>query len=100
MFEQPIHKFPKTKAGTLLEHDYIFTNIGDKPLIISKIEVSCACTQYSFSTKPVAPGKKGVIHMSFDTKNKFDFQNRVLSVFSNTNKSPIKIKFKVLIINE
>jgi len=100
LFEQPIHKFQKTKVGTLLEHDFIFTNIGDKPLVINKIEVSCPCTQYSFSTKPVDPGKNGVIHMSFDTKNKSEFQNRVLSVFSNTNKNPTKLRFKVLIINE
>ena len=100
MFENTVHKFPEATAGALLEHDYVFTNNGNKPLIISKIEVSCTCTKFNYPTKPVLPGTKGVITVSFDTKNKTEFQNRVLSVFSNAKKNPTKLRFKVLIISD
>jgi len=44
------------------------------------------------------PGQKGVIHVTFDTKDKLDFQNRIISIYSNSKKNPTKIRLKVLII--
>ncbi len=42
-----------------------FTNTGDKPLIIIDATASCGCTRPEFTTKPVKPGKKGKIKVTF-----------------------------------
>jgi hypothetical protein len=96
-FREEVHKFPKTTEGELLQHDYNFTNVGDEPLIISGIKVSCSCTKFTYPNKPINPGEKGIIHVSFDTQDKSEFQNRVLFIYSNAPKSPKKIRFKVLV---
>ncbi|MFT7611336.1 MAG: hypothetical protein ACI9J3_000279 [Parvicellaceae bacterium] len=94
-FIESSHKFPDTETGALLEHDYTFTNTGDSPLIISDIKVTCSCTKFTYPSEPVLPGQQGVIHVSFDTKDKSEFQNRTLSIYSNAKKNPQKIRFKV-----
>ncbi len=99
-FTASTHKFPKTEEGTILEHDYEFTNTGDEPLLITEIKVSCTCTKFTYPKHPVLPGQKGTIHVSFDTKEKSDFQNRTLSIYSNAKRNPEKIRFKVLVIEK
>ncbi|MBR5169448.1 MAG: DUF1573 domain-containing protein [Muribaculaceae bacterium] len=42
-----------------------FTNTGDKPLLIIDATASCGCTRPEFPTKPIKPGKKGKIKVTF-----------------------------------
>ena len=42
-----------------------FTNTGDKPLLIIDAIASCGCTRPEFPTKPIKPGKKGKIKVTF-----------------------------------
>ncbi|MBD3638408.1 MAG: DUF1573 domain-containing protein [Crocinitomicaceae bacterium] len=97
-FKDRSYKFPDTPEGELLEHDFHFTNSGDSPLIISKYEVACSCTKITFPQEPVAPGKSGVIHLTFDTNGKYGFQSRKVHIYSNASKRPTVISFKVTVI--
>ncbi len=99
-FEGKVHKFPKTLEGALLQHDYVFENTGDAPLIIQDIKVSCTCTKFQFPKTPILPGKKGTIKVSFDTQGKIGYQDRILEIHSNAIKSPTKIRFKVMVDNK
>lgn len=92
------HKFPDTPEGHLLEHDYIFTNTGGQPLIISDYKVACSCTKITYPKEPILPGKEGKIHLSFDTNGKYGFQSRKVQIFSNASKKPTVIGFKVTVI--
>lgn len=42
-----------------------FTNTGNKPLLIIDATASCGCTRPEFPTKPIKPGKKGKIKVTF-----------------------------------
>lgn len=42
-----------------------FTNTGDKPLLIIDATASCGCTRPEFPSKPIKPGKKGKIKVTF-----------------------------------
>jgi hypothetical protein len=99
-FEEKTHKFPKTNEGVLLEHAYLFTNTGNEPLIIEGIKVTCTCTKFTYPKSPILPGKQGVIHVTFDTNNKYEWQNRTLVISSNAEKPTSIIRFKVMVINE
>ena len=92
------YKFPDTAQGVLLEHDFAFTNTGDAPLIISDYKVACSCTKITYPNEPVLPGKKGNIHLTFDTNGKYGFQSRKVEIISNTGKKPTVISFKVTVI--
>ena len=46
-------------------HKFEFTNTGNKPLIITNVTASCGCTRPEYPTKPIKPGKKGIIKVTF-----------------------------------
>ena len=39
--------------------------MGDEPLIIVSATASCGCTRPEYPTKPIKPGKKGKIKVTF-----------------------------------
>ncbi len=92
-------KFPKTKEGILLKHNYIITNTGNTPLLINKYEVACPCTKLLYPHSPIPPGKTDTLTVTFDTNGKISWQDRTISVYSNAENSPTKLRFKVMVIN-
>ena len=81
------------------ERVFMFTNIGDAPLIIARIQSSCGCTVPKKPEKPVMPGEKGEIKVSYDTKRVGGF-SKSITIFSNA-KNPRKIiKIKGIINKE
>lgn len=50
---------------------FTFTNNGDAPLVINQAVASCGCTIPSYTKKPVKPGEKGKIEVTYDGKGKF-----------------------------
>ncbi|MBQ6166463.1 MAG: DUF1573 domain-containing protein [Muribaculaceae bacterium] len=42
-----------------------FTNTGDKPLLIIDAVASCGCTRPEYPSKPIKPGKKGKIKVTY-----------------------------------
>jgi len=48
-FSEKNHDFTDTKAGTVLKHDYSFTNSGNLPILISDYKVACTFTKIFFS---------------------------------------------------
>lgn len=93
------HDFTDVNEGQIITHDFEFVNIGDKPLIITGYNVACTCTKITFPSQPVLPNQKGIVHLSFDTKGKFGYQNRKIEILSNSKKS-IKLSFRVFVVRE
>ena len=50
---------------------FTFTNTGDAPLIINQLVASCGCTTPDYDKKPIAPGQKGTIKVTYNGKGKF-----------------------------
>ena len=42
-----------------------FVNTGNKPLIIVEAMASCGCTRPEYPTRPIKPGKKGKISVTY-----------------------------------
>jgi outer membrane lipoprotein-sorting protein len=49
------------------KREFVFTNNGNKPLIITNAQGSCGCTVPTYPKEPIAPGAKGVIGVKYDT---------------------------------
>lgn len=99
--KQPVITFDKLEYdfGTLLQGEVVsysfrFTNTGNAPLLISSVSTSCGCTAGDFSREPVAPGKEGYIKASYNSKGHHGFQNRSLTVVTNTNPSQTVLRLK------
>ena len=89
----------KHDFGTIRESDgkvsvvFTFTNMGNSPLIISKVAASCGCTTPEWTREPIASGEQGYIKATYDPTNRIYFFNRSLTVFSNGN--PPKIELSI-----
>jgi len=96
--DKAVFKFPKTYEGTQLEHDYLITNTGEVPLIISNYKVSCTCTTVDLPKQPIMPGDTFKLKVHFDTEGKYYYQDRIIYLQANTRQETHKIRFKVNVI--
>src|ERR1700752_2627643 len=67
-FEKLVHDYGTVKQGGNGDCEFIYTNTGKEPLIISNCQGSCSCTVPSCPKEPILPGKTGVIKVHYDTK--------------------------------
>lgn len=70
-----------------------FTNTGDAPLVISKVNSSCGCTVPSWTKDPVMPGKTGKIEVKYNT-NTVGPIRKTITVESNAETPMVALKIK------
>jgi hypothetical protein len=85
-----------------VSYEFIFSNNGSLPLVLSDVRPSCGCTTPEWTKQPIMPGKLGSINVRFDPKNRPGPFAKTITVFSNAaNKSIVlKIKGYVRVLNE
>lgn len=71
-FEKLTHDFGSfSEAEPKQTTVFTFTNVGQSPLIINQVVASCGCTVPSYEKKPVEPGQKGTIEVTYNGKGMF-----------------------------
>lgn len=70
-----------------------FQNTGEHALMIYKVETSCGCTAPEWSKKPVKPGGKGLVGVTYDSESPGLFR-KTITVHYNGADSPEKIVLK------
>ncbi len=63
-FEKETHDFGKIKLDQAVSYTFNFTNEGEAPLIITKVEPTCGCTVGEYTQTPVKKGEKGFIKVT------------------------------------
>lgn len=58
-------------------------NTGNKPLLIIDAFASCGCTRPEFPTKPIKPGKKGKIKVTFSPLGRLGAFHKSVKVKTN-----------------
>lgn len=71
------------------KREFVFTNNGNKPLIITNAVGSCGCTVPSTPKEPIAPGARGVIGVKYATDRVGTF-SKTVTVSSNAAGQPTK----------
>jgi hypothetical protein len=83
-FEEKTHDF-----GKILEKDgkvtfvFNFTNKGNAPLVISRVQASCGCTTPTWTKEPIEAGKKGEIAVTYNTSGRPGVFTKNITVYSN-----------------
>ena len=62
------HNFGQIEWKHPVNVEYTITNTGDKPLVLTNVTTSCACSVASWTKTPIAPGEKGTVSATFDAK--------------------------------
>jgi hypothetical protein len=65
-------------------HIFRFTNTGNAPLQITKLQTTCGCTTPEYSDKPVLPGREGIIKVAYDPKGKSGRIDQSVIIVANT----------------
>lgn len=91
-------KFPDTEQGEIVSHTFIITNKGNSPLILQNYKVTCECTSVKLPEKPILPGEFAEVRVTFDTKGKYYYQDRVIYIEDNTKKGIHKLRIKINVI--
>lgn len=96
-FDATEHAFGTIEEGTIAKHDFVFTNTGDAPLIITNAQGSCGCTVPQWPREPIAPGEQGTIHVEFNSNGRQGNQTKQVTLNSNTvpNTKVLKISAQV-----
>lgn len=90
--ENKLYDFGTLNAGEKVSHTFKFVNKGNIPLIIQSVAPSCGCTIADYSKRPIPPNSEGFIKATFrSTVNDRGKQNKVITINSNSNDSPILI---------
>lgn len=76
-----------------------FTNKGDKPLHIKKVEPSCGCTKATYTRGNIAPGERGEITLLYDAAMLGTF-NKYIEVYTNASKEPEFLAFQGRVVKE
>jgi hypothetical protein len=104
LIKQGIFKF-ETKTidyGTIEQHSdgyrsFIFTNVGDAPIVISKVKGSCGCTVPTKPDGPIASGETAEIRVRYATDRVGSFEKKVI-IYSDAfgGEKVVKIKGNVI----
>ena len=97
-FEKSKQNAGMVREGEKLVFEYPYENKGTKPVIISEAKAECTCTHVEFPVEPIQPGQKGVIRVTFDTKNKMDRQDRIVQLVTNASEKPYELRFKCVVL--
>ncbi|WP_026976650.1 DUF1573 domain-containing protein [Flavobacterium tegetincola] len=70
--------------------EFVFTNNGTQPLIITNAQGSCGCTVPTWPKAPIAPGATAVIGVKYDTNRPGPF-TKTITLTSNSTTTPSKL---------
>ncbi len=71
-FDKVTHNFGTfSESNPVHKVTFTFTNVGTSPLIINQVVASCGCTVPRFDKRPIAPGQKGTIEITYNGQGKF-----------------------------
>jgi hypothetical protein len=92
VFTEYEHYFGKVEAGEKVVSVFSYENKGTVPLVISSASTSCGCTVSKYSTKPLAPGEKGSLEVTFDSSGRNGKQTKTITVRSNATKPVVLLR--------
>ena len=80
---------PINETVKFASHKFGFTNTGNAPLVLNKVETSCGCTTPEWSTDTVKPGEQGYVTARYETTNRLGTFTKSITVYSNSLESPM-----------
>ena len=72
---------------------FTYTNVGNKPLVLFDVIVSCDCTEVEWKKEPVMPGKTGIIKAIYNAKTSGIIAKQI-TVQSNAQTDRYKLQLK------
>ena len=91
VFQSETIDYGTVAANSDGKREFVFTNNGNKPLIITNATGSCGCTVPTFPKEPIAPGATAVIGVKYDTSRAGQAFTKTVTITSNAEGNPTKV---------
>ncbi len=98
-FETETIDYGKIENGSDGEREFVFTNVGNAPLIIDQVKGSCGCTVPTKPEGPIMPGETGKIKVKYDTKRTGGF-SKTVTITSNATEPRKVVRVKGIVLKE
>lgn len=92
-FKETVYDFGKIKQGVPVTHDFAFTNVSGKPVVIESAVASCGCTTPTWPQAPVAKGKDDKVKAGFNAASLGTFTKDITIKIAGAE-TPTKVTIK------
>lgn len=89
-FSKTVHDFGIIKNEPVTA-TFEVTNTGNKSLLIHSVKVNCGCTKPSHTKRPIAPGKKGEIKVTYTPDGIPEAFKKEITVITNGRERKITL---------
>jgi len=97
-FMETSYTYDTIKQGDVIEYNFKFKNIGERPLTIKDVTGSCGCTIGSYPFLDIASKEESAIKARFDSKGKIGPQFTTITVYSNANPKGDVLSLKGVVV--
>ena len=89
-FKETTYNFGKIKQNVPVTHEFNFSNVSDKPIVIESATASCGCTTPTWPQTPVEKGKNDKITAGFNAAAPGSFTKPITVKIAGID-SPVQI---------
>src|ERR1035437_5281076 len=89
-FDVKTHDFGKVneKDGNVT-YVFDFTNKGNAPLVVNRVQAACGCTTPTWTKEPIEPGKTGTISVTYNTSGRPGVFTKSINVYTTDGTEPV-----------
>ncbi len=92
-WDKMVNDFGDIAQGIPKEAQFVLTNAGKEPLIISSARASCGCTNLKYSQEPILPGKTSIVSATYNAAAQGIF-TKTVTVTTNADTNPVVLQIK------
>ena len=87
----------KIPFGRPVTRNFIVENNSDSMLLITHVRTGCHCTTASWTPEAIAPGSRGMVHITFDALREDEFYKVIIVSTNQDNQPPVGLIFKGIV---
>lgn len=92
--DKEVHDYGTIKQNANGACEFLITNTGSEPLIISNAKGSCGCTVPEWPKAPILPGKSAAMTVRYDTKRVGPINKNVTITSNDTSNENVVVRIK------
>ncbi len=92
-FKETEYDFGKIKQGVPVNHEFVFTNISNQPVVVESAVASCGCTTPVWPQAPISKGKSDKIKAGFNAAAPETFTKQITVKLAGVNQ-PLQLTIK------
>ncbi len=82
------------EADGPVSHTFTVKNVGNTPLVITRVNASCGCTKPEYSSEPIAAGASSTIKVTYNPAGRPGQFVKTIAIYSNGMDGALTVRIK------